>query len=152
LRRAPRPDISPAVPQPLDPREVALACAEVADEKKAEDIVILEVRDFLVITSYFVLATGETRKQLQAIADAIHQRLRPLGVRRFGTEGFEEGKWILLDYGDVIVQLFDRETRKYYNLEMIWGDAPRLAWHPKRRLPAAAPPRRAKADRYAEEE
>jgi ribosome-associated protein len=120
------------VPNPKDdPRELACICADVADEKKATDIRILEVGKILVITSYFVLATGETRKQLQAIADAIFERLKPLGLRRYGVEGYEEGKWILLDYGDVIVQLFDRETRAYYNLEMIWGDAPEVEWAPR---------------------
>jgi ribosome-associated protein len=135
------------VPETLEPRDIALVCADVADEKKADDIVILEVRKFLVITSYFVLATGDSRKQLQAIAEGIQERLKPRGARRYGVEGFEEGKWILLDYGDVIVQLFDRETRAYYNLEMIWGDAPRVEWQPKRpAAAAAAPARRAAAD------
>ena len=135
---------------PIDPRDVALTCADVADEKKAEDIVILDVQQILVITSYFVIATGDSRKQLQAIAEGIHDRLRPRGVRRYGVEGFEEGRWILLDYGDVIVQLFDRDTRGYYNLEMIWGDAPHIAWTPKRPAAAPAPPPRAGAT--AEEE
>lgn len=124
----------------LEPRDIALVCADIADEKRADDIKILEVQKFLVITSYFVLATADSRKQLQAIAEAIHERLKPRGARRYGVEGFEEGKWILLDYGDVIVQLFDRETRGYYNLEMIWGDAPRVDWAPKHPgRPASAP-------------
>ncbi len=129
---------------PRDDREaraLALACADVADEKKATDIRILDVSQILVITSYFVLATGETRKQLQAIADAIHERLKPLGARRFGVEGYEEGSWILLDYGDVIVQLFDPEKRAYYNLEMIWGDAPQVAWTPPSARAGAKEPR-----------
>lgn len=134
-----------------DPRGIALLCADIADEKKAGDIVILDVEKILIITSYFVIATADSRKQLQAIADGIHERLKPLGVRRYGTEGYEEGKWILIDYGDVIVQLFDRETRGYYNLEMIWGDAPKVPWTSKQPAPerAAAAPA---PGRYAEEE
>ena len=119
------------MPERIEPREAALACAEIAYEKKATDILILDVEKILVITSYFVLASGESRKQLQAIADSINQRLKPHGCRRIGTEGYDDGKWILLDYGDIIVQLFDRETRNYYNLEMIWGDAPRVPFVPK---------------------
>jgi ribosome-associated protein len=119
-----------------DSRDVARICAEIADEKKATDIRILDVAKILVITSYFVIATGESRKQLQAIAEAIHARLKDAGLRRYGVEGLEEGKWILLDYGDVIVQLFDPETRRYYNLEMIWGDAPQVAWESRKAAPS----------------
>jgi ribosome-associated protein len=115
----------------IDWRDAALLCAETAYEKKATDIRVLDVSKILVITSYFVIATAESRKQLQAIADSIHEKLKPLGFRRMGTEGLEEGKWVLLDYGDVIVQLFDPTTRRYYNLEEIWADAPRVAFTPK---------------------
>src|SRR5437667_12777079 len=98
----------------MDPRDAALLCAEIAYDKKAQDILILDVSKIIVITSYFVIATGESRKQLQAIAESIHAQLKPLGFKRYGREGFEEGHWILLDYGDVVVQLFDGETRGYY--------------------------------------
>jgi ribosome-associated protein len=128
------------VPDPIEPRDAALMCAQIAYDKKADDIVILDVSKLIVITDFFVIATGDTRKQLQAIADGIHEKLKPLKVRRFGTEGYEDGRWILIDYGDVVVQLFDRDTRGYYNLEMIWGDAPRLPFTPKRAAEPVNPP------------
>ena len=120
-----------------DPARPALICAEVAYEKKAEEIVILDVSKILVITSYFVIASGGNRKQLQAMADGMQEKLRPLGIRRRGTEGYDDGKWILIDYGDVIVQLFDAKVRGFYNLEMVWGDAPRVPFTPP--APAPAP-------------
>ncbi len=129
---------------------MALLCAEVADEKKAEDIAILEVRPILIITSYFVIATGRSRKQLQAVADGIKGRLKAQGVRRLGTEGYEEGRWILLDYGDVIIQLFDPDARAYYSLETVWSDAPRVPFTPK--TPAAAAAGVAAAPRSARDE
>ena len=132
----------------LDTRDAALLCADIAYDKKAEDILILDVSKIIVITSYFVIATGQSRKQLQAIAEGVHEKLKPLGFRRFSREGYEEGRWILLDYGDVVVQLFDVEARPYYNLEMIWGDAPRVAFTPK--APGAAtPPPAARPSREA---
>jgi ribosome-associated protein len=120
------------VPENLedDPARAAKMCAEVAYDKKAEDIVILDVSKILVITSYFVIASGQSRKQLQAIADGIQEKLRPLGLRRRGTEGYDDGKWILIDYGDVIVQLFGQDVRGFYNLEVVWGDAPRVPFSP----------------------
>jgi ribosome-associated protein len=132
-----------------DPRDAALLCAEIAYDKKASDIAILDVSKIIVITSYFVIATGESRKQLQAIAEAIHAKLKPLGFRRYGREGVEEGRWILLDYGDVVVQLFDPEARRYYALEMIWGDAPRVPFTPKVPAAAVTPPPAARPPREA---
>ncbi len=112
----------------FDPHDMARACARIAWAHKARDVLVLDVEKMLVITSCFVIATGHSRKQLQAIADAIHQELKRRGHRRLGLEGYEDGQWVLLDYGDVIVQLLDEEARRRYNLEMIWGDAPRIEW------------------------
>ena len=123
----------------MDSRDAALLCAQIAYEKKAEDIVVLDVSKIVVITDYFVIASGGNRKQLQAIADGIHQRLKPDGRKRLGHEGYEEGQWILVDYGDLIVQLFDKEKREYYNLETIWGDAPRVPFTPQAVAPQPPP-------------
>jgi len=121
-----------AVP-PKDARALALLCAEVAYEKKAEAIVILDVEKILSIACSFVIATAGTRKQLQAVADSLQERLRPLGLRRRGVEGYEEGRWVLCDYGDVIVHVFTPEARGYYDLETVWGDAPRIPFTPPKR-------------------
>lgn len=109
-------------------RDLAVQCARLAASKKAEEIVILEVGKFLVVTDYFVICHGKNRRQIHAIVDAILKDLRAAGVDRRGLEGYHPGNWVLLDYGDVVVQVFDRETRDYYDLEVLWGDAPRVDW------------------------
>ena len=119
--------------------DLARLCADIAHEKKATDIAILDVSKIVVISSYFVLASGDSRKQLQAIVDAIQERVRGSGWRRRGLEGFDEGKWILSDYGAVVVHLFDRESRRFYDLESNWADAPRVAYTPPP-VPAPASP------------
>lgn len=112
----------------LDSKEIAVACAKIADEKKAQDIVILDVNKISSITDYFVICSGINERQLYAIADEIDKQLKKLSVKKFGMEGYREAKWILIDYGDVIVHLFDKEIRTYYDLELLWGDAPKVEW------------------------
>lgn len=107
---------------------LARLCARTCDEHKATDITILDVEEMIHITSCFVIATGQTRKQLAGIADTLKQHMKKEGVARYGAEGIERGGWILLDYGDVIVQLFETEARNHYSLEAIWGDAPQVEW------------------------
>lgn len=108
--------------------ELALVCARAADEKKAEDIVVLDIGRIVPIADYFVIASGSNRKQVQAIADEITQKMKASGARRLGLEGYEEGSWICVDYGDVIVHLFNGEVRSFYELETLWADAPRVEW------------------------
>lgn len=108
--------------------ELALVCARAADEKKAEDIVVLDISNIIPIADYFVIASGGNRKQVQAIADEITQKMKAAGARRLGIEGQEEGSWICVDYGDVIVHLFNGEVRGFYELESLWADAPRVEW------------------------
>lgn len=79
-------------------------------------------------THYFVISSGFNKRQLQSIADEIEKQARALGIKQLGIEGYQDARWILMDYGDVIVHLFDRETRVFYDLELLWGDAPRLSW------------------------
>ena len=122
----------------MDPRAEAICCADIAYERKGTDVVILDVDNLLIIASYFVIATGHTRKHLQGMADAITKGLRERGVARLGSEGYQEGIWVLLDFGDVIVQLFTDDAREQYDLEGIWADAPRLDWSPPEAEGAAA--------------
>ena len=95
---------------------------------KAEDIIILDVRTLTDITDFFVLATAASERQLTAIGDRMHRDLRAQSVACLGIEGDAAGGWVLLDYVDVVVHLFSPEARDFYAIEMLWGDAPRLAW------------------------
>lgn len=96
------------------------------DAKKGERIAILDVADLLVITDVFVIAGGTSRIHVLALADAVEAHLRLLDRKPLRSEGRTEGEWVLLDYGDVVVHLFDLPTRAYYDLERLWGDARRL--------------------------
>jgi ribosome-associated protein len=97
-----------------------------AAEKKATDVVALRVGELLVVTDYFLIATGATDRQVHAIADEIEDRLREAGAKPIGREGERELTWVLLDYGDFVVHVFQPEERGFYRLEKLWSDAPRL--------------------------
>ena len=112
----------------IDVKACALAAARAASEKKAADIMVIDVAGVLVVTDYFVLATGNTPIQVRAIADEVEERLREeCGLKPIGREGVSEGKWVLLDFGDLVVHVFQPEERDFYRLEKLWGDAPRVA-------------------------
>lgn len=111
----------------VDSKQLAIIAAEAASDKKAQDIVAIRVAELLVVTDYFVIATGRTNIQVQAIADEVEERLRlEGGAKPIGREGVTEGKWVLLDYGDIVVHVFQPEEREFYRLEKLWSDAPRL--------------------------
>jgi ribosome-associated protein len=112
----------------LTPQDVAIACARIAHDLKAEDILILDLRTLTQITDYFVLATGASERQLKAIADKLQSDLKQQHVGKLGIEGDPVSGWVLLDYCDVVVHLFGPEARAFYELEMLWGDAPRIPW------------------------
>lgn len=110
-----------------EPRSLAILAAEAAAEKKAEDLMVIDVAEALVITAYFVLATGRTDRQVRTIADEVEKVLREqAGVKPLGREGEREGRWVLLDFGDVVVHVFQPEERDFYRLEKLWSDAPRV--------------------------
>ncbi|MDR5694769.1 MAG: ribosome silencing factor [Armatimonadota bacterium] len=109
----------------------ALRIAEVAAEKKGEDILVLDLRELTLVTDYFVICTGTTTIQIRAIAEAVEEAMSKEGRHPLGREGLEDGRWVLLDYGDVVVHLFAPEERKYYKLERLWGDAERVDWEQK---------------------
>jgi ribosome-associated protein len=107
--------------------ELALAAARTAADNRATDLVVLDLKELTSEFDYFVLATGSSRRQLHAIAEEIDNVLeREMHDRRYGREGFDESRWILLDYGNVVIHLFDQETREYYRLEDLWGQARRV--------------------------
>ncbi|MBA4373563.1 MAG: ribosome silencing factor [Thermodesulfovibrio sp.] len=106
-----------------DSRELAVSAAEAALEKKAENPVVLELTGLTVVADYFVVCSGESTTQVRAISEHIEDELRKAGIRPIGIEGRKHGHWVLLDYGDVIVHIFEKETRTFYDLEKLWMDA-----------------------------
>lgn len=105
---------------------LARAAAAALDDKKGQDITLLDVHELLVITDIFLIASGNTRRQVQALIDAVEESLRSMDRRPLRREGEDDAQWVLLDYGDVVIHVFDTPTRAYYDLERLWGDAPRL--------------------------
>ncbi|WP_236777895.1 ribosome silencing factor [Anoxybacter fermentans] len=101
---------------------VQLAC-QAADDKKAQDIVTLDISKISLIADYFIICSGKTDIQVKAIAQEIEHRLEEKGIRPRRIEGRNEGVWILMDYGDFIVHVFRQQEREYYNLERLWADA-----------------------------
>ena len=98
-----------------------------AAENRGRDIVILDMRELTRMFDFFVLVSGTSRRQLHAISEEIDRVLQEeLGDRRMGIEGYEESRWILLDYGDVVIHMFEPETRAYYAIEELWGQAKRV--------------------------
>jgi ribosome-associated protein len=111
----------------ITPEELAAAIAEFAGEPKALDIVQLDLREILGYTDYFVICTGRTERQTKAIHDSIHLGLKQrYGILPRRVEGLTQADWILMDYLDVVVHLFTPDTREYYRLEQLWGEAPAL--------------------------
>ena len=108
-----------------------MECARIAEGKKATDIVVLDIRKIAFISDYFVVASGNNRKQLQAIADEISQTLKGRGRRRVGMQGYDAGAWVLVDFGDVVIHLFHEEMRRYYELENFWADGKKIRWQGK---------------------
>jgi ribosome-associated protein len=124
-----------AAPQPSNTGlQRALLAAHTAEENRGADIVVLDLRELTSLFDYFVVASGTSRRQLHAMSEEIDHALEDqMGDRRLGIEGYQESRWILLDYGDVVVHLFEPEMRAYYALEDLWGHAKRvpLKPHPK---------------------
>jgi ribosome-associated protein len=108
--------------------ERACRCAQVAADNKARDILVLDMRGITPLYDFFVLATGISRRQLHTLAEEIDAMMRADGDTRLGIEGYEASKWVVQDYGDIVVHLFDPETRAFYGLEDLWADASRVDW------------------------
>jgi ribosome-associated protein len=111
----------------LSRREKLRAALEAAEEKGAEDPLALDVREVVSFTDTFLILTGRSGRQVRAIADAVERALLLRGEKPIGSEGQEEGRWVLLDFGDLIVHVFQREVRDDYALERLWADAAVIA-------------------------
>ena len=106
-----------------DPGELAHRIVDVASDKKAADIVLLRTAEITTMADYFVIASGRSERQVQALSNAIVDELRDEGIKPLGVEGLSSARWVLLDYGGVIVHLFAPEEREYYGLERLWSSA-----------------------------
>jgi ribosome-associated protein len=113
----------------LKSKELALKAATSALEKKAVDLLVLEVVGLTVIADYFLICSGENTTQVKAIAEFIEQEFSKKGIRPLGVEGLDYSHWVLIDYGDLIVHIFERETREYYGLDKLWMDAKTIEFH-----------------------
>lgn len=96
---------------------------EIAEDRKAEDIVLLDIRKVSIIADYFVICSGTSERHVKAIAREIDERLGEAGVKPLNVEGMNEARWILMDYGPVLVHIFDQPTRDFYRLEQLWSGA-----------------------------
>jgi ribosome-associated protein len=116
----------------MNPEPIALAdtaqrvreAVAAADDRKAAGLKVLHLQKVSDFTDYFLICSGTSERQVQAIADAVQERLRDSRVRPLHVEGYNRAQWVLLDYGDVVVHVFQEEPRRYYALERLWSDAP----------------------------
>jgi ribosome-associated protein len=112
--------------------ERAMRAAQTAADNRGREIVILDLRELSTMFDYFVVVSGTSRRQLHAMSEEIDRVLETeMGDHRLGVEGYEESRWILLDYGDVVIHLFEDETRGYYALEDLWARAKRVPYTPR---------------------
>jgi ribosome-associated protein len=125
-------DTVTTVPAPIWTISSALhrAClaARIAADNKGGDILVLDLRPCTPIFDYFVIITGTSRRQIHTLAEEIDAGMRVEGDYRMGIEGYEASKWVVQDYGDVVIHVFDPDTRDYYKLEELWSDAPKVDW------------------------
>ena len=104
-----------------------MACARAAIDKKAENVKILNLTDISGFTDFFVICSGTSDRQVQAIADSVESSMGTFGVDALSAEGYAEGRWVLMDFGDVVVHVFLDALREYYDLETLWAEAPKVS-------------------------
>jgi len=109
-----------------DSKEKSLFCAKAALEKKAFNVIILELKKASSLTDYFLICSGRSDRQVQAIAESIEEKMSEKGARPLGEEGMREGRWVLMDYDDVVIHIFYDPVRRHYDLEGLWIEAPRI--------------------------
>ena len=106
----------------MNTKEIALLAIDALEDKKAEDIRIIDISEISTIADYFIIADGSNKSQIQAMADNVSERLGRAGVTVRQIEGYQNANWILMDFQDIIIHIFDRENRLFYDLERIWRD------------------------------
>lgn len=107
----------------------AFLCARIAEDNKGKNILVLDMRNITPLFDYFVIITGASRRQIHTLAEEIDAALHGEGDQRNSISGYQANRWVVQDYGDIVVHVFDQEARDYYALEDLWADAPRLDWH-----------------------
>lgn len=107
-------------------KEFAVLAAEALEDKKAEDITIIDISEVSVIADYFIIAGGNNKSQIQALSDIVEEKLGRAGLPLKQIEGYNNANWVLLDFGDIIVHIFDKENRLFYDLERIWCDGKKM--------------------------
>ncbi|CAN5619334.1 hypothetical protein BH10ACT1_BH10ACT1_19940 [soil metagenome] len=126
--------------EPTEDARWAVEAARAADDKSASDVLVLEVGPVLAVCEHFVIASGTSTRQVRSIADEVEVRIGDGGGGKpIRVEGLDDARWILMDYGDLVVHVFLDETRAYYDLERLWSDVPRVAWRPSVGAADAAP-------------
>lgn len=110
------------------PRQLALAAAEVCDEKKAKDIVVLDVRKVTTISDFFIICSTSNERQARAIAEDLRLKMRDLGRSEMGVEGLQDGRWVLQDFADFVLHIFHESQREFYDIEGLWADAKQVRW------------------------
>ena len=112
--------------RPNSPEEMVREIVKALDSKKAVDITAIEIRDLTTLGDYFVVASGNSTSHVKALAEEVDERLSAMGVEPRRVEGYQTCLWILMDYYDIIVHIFNKETREFYGLERLWADAPKM--------------------------
>ncbi|MCI2057113.1 MAG: ribosome silencing factor [Oscillibacter sp.] len=110
----------------MTPKEIALAAAKALDAKKGQEIAAIEITDLTAIADYFVICTGTSNTQINALCGAVEEELDKLDEHVLRREGYRDGTWVLLDYGCVVVHVFSQEAREFYSLERLWSDGKRI--------------------------
>lgn len=111
-----------------DALQFAIELARIAHDNKSEDVVALDLRGISPVTDFVIVGTGTSDRQMRAVVDMVVEYGKKVGERPFGFSGYESACWILLDYVDVVFHVFGKPYRDYYDLELLWGDAPRIEW------------------------
>lgn len=112
----------------IDARQFAIEIARIAQDHKAEDVVAFDLRSIHSITDFTVICTGTSERQIRAVAERVMEYGRKVGEKPYGQCGYENAAWIIIDYVDVVLHVFARPFRTFYDLELLWGDAPRIDW------------------------
>ncbi len=110
-------------------RELAIQLAQVAHEHNAEEVTVMDLRGLSPVTDYFVICSGSSDRQRQTVCDMVKEHGRTLGERPLSVSGYDTANWILVDFVNVVLHVFAPEYREYYDLELLWGDAPRVKWN-----------------------
>ena len=110
----------------LETKKMASLAIEALEDKKAEDICVIDISEISVLADYFIIAGGNNTSQIQALSDAVDEKLGRAGYPLKQIEGYQNANWVLLDFGDIIVHIFDKENRLFYDLERIWSDGKKI--------------------------